>query len=79
MKRRLPSDGAAPAEPHRHYRSYLLRMWRARDAGDGPWRASIESVQTGERVSFAELADLLAFLRRQTHDLSNEGGVNGGV
>ena len=58
------------------YLSYLLRLWRVRELGppDGRspdrqtpiWRASLQSPQTGERVSFATLDALFAFLREQT-------------
>jgi hypothetical protein len=47
------------------YLSYLLRMWRAGKRGAPVWRASLQSPQTGERVSFAKLDDLFAFLREQ--------------
>jgi hypothetical protein len=61
------------------YLSYLLRLWRVNDGGtshreDGEsehaggkavWRASLESVRTGERRSFASLEELFDFLREQ--------------
>jgi hypothetical protein len=40
--------------------SYLLRLWRA--GGDGGWRASLQSIPSGERHMFADLDSLLAFL-----------------
>ena len=46
------------------YRSYLLRLWRAGEAG-GPWRASLQSAVAGERLGFASLDDLFDFIRRQ--------------
>jgi hypothetical protein len=42
------------------YRSYLLRVWRG--GADGGWRASLQSIPTGERHMFADLESLLAFL-----------------
>ncbi len=54
------------------YVSYLLRMWCADSSatpsenGETVWRASLESSYTGERVSFASLEELFAFLRQQT-------------
>ena len=48
------------------YLSYLLRLWQASDAGRVGWRASLESVQSGERVAFAGLEELFAFLRAET-------------
>ena len=47
-----------------NYTAYLVRLWQ--DSGQGPWRASAQSVQTGERVLFASLAELFAFLEGQT-------------
>ena len=55
----------------RDYVSYLLRMWRdsanegAAPLNEAPWRASLQSPGTGDRVGFASLDDLFAFLRRQ--------------
>jgi hypothetical protein len=56
------------------YLSYLLRLWRV--SGDGGthrkektvWRASLESPHTGERMGFASLDALFAFLRQQTSE-----------
>lgn len=42
------------------HHSYLLRLWRGGE--DGCWRASLQSVQTGERHMFADLESLLGFL-----------------
>ena len=57
------------------YLSYLLRLWRVRgDEGahqlaEKPvWRASLESPFTGERMGFASLDALFAFLRQQTSE-----------
>ena len=57
----LKSDARQPtaAEQHRH-RSYLLRLWCS--SAGGVWQASLQSVQSGERHSFADLDSLLAFL-----------------
>ncbi|MBI5878292.1 MAG: hypothetical protein HZB53_11635 [Chloroflexi bacterium] len=43
------------------YRSYLLRLWRAETLGQG-WRASLEDPRTGERIGFASLEQLFAYL-----------------
>jgi hypothetical protein len=47
-------------------RSYLLRLWLAGSAGQAVWRASLENVQTGERLGFANLEHLFVFLMQQT-------------
>jgi hypothetical protein len=43
--------------------SYLLRLWRSGE--DGGWRASLQSIQTGERHMFADMESLFAFLVEQ--------------
>ena len=55
------------------YLSYLLRMWRMACDEETTdlrsewlnWRASLESVRTGERMGFGSLEDLFGFLRKQ--------------
>jgi hypothetical protein len=47
-----------------NYKAYLVRLWQ--DSQHGPWRASVQSAQTGEKVLFASLAELFAFLEEQT-------------
>jgi hypothetical protein len=49
----------------RRYLSYLLRLWQ--EDGDPPlWRVTLESPQGGERMGFADLACLLAYLEDET-------------
>jgi hypothetical protein len=50
----------------RNQRSYLLRLWR--DGPDGAWRASLRDAESGERLGFADLDHLFAYLRRLTDD-----------
>ena len=50
----------------RRYISYLLRLWRVNRTGKPVWRASLESPQTGQRLAFANLADLFAILADET-------------
>ena len=45
------------------YRSYVLRLWRSSTEEGALWRASLEDVQTGERVGFASLEALMEYLR----------------
>jgi len=52
--------------------AHLLIMWRERPARPGQpavWRFSLEDVQTRERRGFADLDDLLAFLKSQMMDV----------
>ena len=74
----------------RRYLAYMLRLWRE-SAGDLPggdlprgeaplWRASLERPQSDELQGFASLADLFAFLEKETEssapgsERSDEGG-----
>ena len=56
-----------------HYQSYLLRLWR--ENPDSPWRASLESVTTGERQVFARLDALLAFLESGSGQAETPGTI----
>jgi hypothetical protein len=44
------------------YRSYVLRLWRSSTEETADWRASLEEVQTGERLGFASLEALIEHL-----------------
>lgn len=46
--------------------SYLLRLWREKGRASTWWRASLQDPLSGERVGFAHLDGLVAFLREQT-------------
>jgi hypothetical protein len=59
-------------EKQPYYLSYLLRLWRVNSGGSSQageegmvWRASLQEPLTDERVNFASLEDLVAYLRRQ--------------
>jgi hypothetical protein len=53
------------------YRSFLLRLWR--ESEHSAWRASMESVMTGERHGFPNLASLLAFLQAECQESVTHG------
>ena len=53
-------------DSRRRYTAYLLRLWQVRNKGETPWRASLESPHSGERLGFASLDDLVSFLRKET-------------
>ena len=57
----------------RKYLSYLLRLWMVDEDGEYAWRASLEITHSGERIGFATLDSLLAFLKEQTQtsDMGN--------
>jgi hypothetical protein len=48
------------------YYSYLLRLWREKGSASIQWRASLQDPHSSERVGFAHLDELVAFLREQT-------------
>lgn len=52
-------------EPQPRYTSYLLRLWQTESDGEPVWRASLESVRTGQRKGFADLRSLFTFLESQ--------------
>lgn len=56
------------------YRSYLLRFWRAREGEHDVWRASLQDPQSGERLSFATLDALFAYLQERLEESSDQGG-----
>lgn len=47
---------------HTQRRSYLLRLWRTNKTDRSNWQASLEDTRTNERVGFANLEQLFAFL-----------------
>jgi len=50
--------------PHRC--SYLLRLWRTDELRGFQWQASLETPETGERIGFASLEELFAYLMDKT-------------
>ncbi len=59
MKTSTTSDSSV-----KNYRSYLLRLW-CDETPDQCWCASLEDPHTGERIGFASLEQLFAFLMEQ--------------
>jgi hypothetical protein len=53
-------------ERKRPYLAYLLRLWQVQDKGKIGWRASLENAHTGEKLAFAQLDELVVFLRERT-------------
>ena len=52
-------------EPPR-YLAYMLRLWQVEAEAGHAWRAPLESPHTGERLGFAGLDALVAFLGERT-------------
>ena len=53
------------SENRQRHMSYVLRLWQVTIEGQPVWRASLESALTGQRRGFANLEDLLDFLREE--------------
>ncbi len=64
------SFSALPCPQPDGYHSYLLRLWPT--GPDGPWRTSLQSVQTGDKLHFVSLDSLFAFLQTQTAPQTDE-------
>ena len=48
------------------YHSFLIRMWK--DGAESLWRASAQSIPSGEVVRFGSLAELIAYLETKTDE-----------
>jgi hypothetical protein len=59
------------------YASYLLRLRRSDQDGLLTWRASLESTRDGQRIEFASVEALVAFLSARFG--SSPGGRDGDV
>ncbi len=57
-----PSEQSHPNHKPSRYLSYLLRLWCPDQSQSASWRASLEDPHTGERIGFANLEELFAFL-----------------
>jgi hypothetical protein len=77
-------DQNGPREVPGYY-SYLLRLWREKGSASIQWRASLQDPHSRERIGFAHLDELVAFLRGQTglvpraEDLEDERAPETGV
>jgi hypothetical protein len=54
------------------YQAYLLRLWRVQYNGTTVWRAAIENAHSRERYGFANLDELIIFLRQQTDEKNTD-------
>ena len=53
--------------------AYLLHLWR----GSDQWRASLENLETGKRLGFANLELLFAYLMDQSEGNLTKEGTHG--
>ena len=57
-------DGMPEEKPG--YMAFMLRLWRSKTNGETCWRASLEQTDSGERIGFICLADLVRYLEQLT-------------
>jgi hypothetical protein len=57
-------DGMPEEKPG--YLAFMLRLWQTKTNGESCWRASLEQVDSGERIGFICLADLVRYLEQLT-------------
>ena len=55
-----------------NYFSYLLRLWQVENDGKQTWRASLEDPVSRKRRGFANLKELVDFLKAQTGEPMDE-------
>jgi len=53
----------------REYLSFLLRLWRVNVEGAPVWRASLQRPGAADQQAFADLDELLDFLRAEIGDM----------
>jgi hypothetical protein len=68
LERELETN-AAGVGGRRTYQAYLLRLWQVQRDGQSLWRASLENPHTGERLGFAGLTELFAYLQEMAANL----------
>ncbi|MGD8805277.1 MAG: hypothetical protein PVH65_05475 [Chloroflexota bacterium] len=71
------------SDKDQRYLSYVLRLWAETYESRITWRASLEDVQSGERIGFSGLSGLIQFLEAHgmvpaSHkkDLANHDQLN---
>ncbi len=57
--------------------SFLLRFWSSSERGNSTWHASLEDPHTGERIGFADLEHLFAYLMELTEKPSAQESTSG--
>ena len=60
---------------NRLYQSYILRLWR--ESVNGEWRASLQSVTSGDVKNFGSLSDLFMFICQETDQPPYQSQING--
>jgi hypothetical protein len=55
--------------------TYILRVWKENPM-DADWRGQVQHARSGERVSFKNLEDLFAFLRKELGEDPEEEGFH---
>lgn len=59
-------------EPRQQYLSYLLRLWQSGSGEGQVWRTSLQRPGSEERRGFADLEELMDFLKAQIEQGNGE-------
>jgi hypothetical protein len=59
-----------------HSQRYILRLWRADQSTAADWRASLEIPETGQRIGFASLEQLFAYLIDQCERIADRQQIS---
>jgi hypothetical protein len=52
-----------PSHPQSVLSTYIIRIWQDWSLGGTHWRGRIEYLQTGQRVAFEDLNQIVTFIR----------------
>ncbi|MHB9032316.1 MAG: hypothetical protein ACYC6L_04625 [Anaerolineae bacterium] len=61
----MPEDDDCAADSGKDYLSFLLRLWRSEPGKTAEWRTSLQDIQSGQRLGFACLDDLVVYLKER--------------
>ena len=70
-----PETDSVGTGGQRSYQAYLLRLWQDHRDGQPLWRASLENPHTGQRLGFADLSQLFAFIQGQASSQPPAGSL----
>ena len=68
MSKMPSSDGVQKTEEKLEYLAYLLRLWRTGLGENVVWRASLQDPQSGQRIGFASLDEVVEFLEQKMEE-----------
>ena len=69
VENKMPgTDDVRKNKGERDYLAYLLRLWHAGSGESAGWRASLQDPHSGQRMYFACLEDVVAFLKHRMEE-----------